>query len=704
MSELTAARSAKTFSEAISERAKTLGAFETRIATVLVALLILYIRMPENFTNPQFWAEDGAIFFKFTSEIGIRGLLIQTAGYYITLPWLVAVVAKLFSPIWAPWIYNYTAVGLDLLVVYLATSPRFNMPLRPLLAVAVVTVPAGYETLGALANSMWVLPIGAFILLFSSPSSKLVLTGEAIFLAIQGATGPFSLFLLPLYAIRLVAVRQDRQAYHRMVLLTIIVAAGALLQAGSLYVSRNTEAFGPSFASAYSSQLWFTLPFIQIFRSFGPWDGTFFFGNLGLVAALVTLALVVALAFQRPYRPQKLMMAFLGFVIAFSGMVKYRYALTLVLHSGDRYFYIESVYFLWFIGCAYYHGIARHAGAAVVLIAEIISIVMAADTPRQRADLEWPVWASYFSAGIPVNTIPIAPDWEMNMPATSGPLAAYVTWQGKTLAELGLQVDPSVCSGAFEIFEPDLYHDPLNPNANGTRAIAKGWAWDSSEGRPVRLIALADGKDRVIGLGLPGFKNGGDTVRSFPQSGWIGTLANDPTTVVHAYAILDEGLAVCPLDNTRSVSHIIADFTLGAFTDAVALTPGTKIVQRVDAPSNNLSSISLRTVSWGKIPSSYFIEWQVVSVAGDTRRVLASGQISTKGRIDWQLSRLAIPPMGDSDEVDVEFFVPSNQDASTPLGLPLNRLPSGNRAAPVEVNGKPHADNLVLALIVREGG
>ena len=51
-----------------------------RIATVLVALLIIYVRMPENFTRPQFWAEDGAVFFRLAHEIGARGLLTPVAG------------------------------------------------------------------------------------------------------------------------------------------------------------------------------------------------------------------------------------------------------------------------------------------------------------------------------------------------------------------------------------------------------------------------------------------------------------------------------------------------------------------------------------------------------------------------------------------------------------------------------------------------
>src|SRR5687767_9857018 len=159
MSELAADRSAKLWLPNPTRNGTSIQDTQAiRIATVLVALVIIYLRMPDNFIRPQFWGEDGALFFKWAHETGARGLFMPFAGYFSTMPWLVALAAKLFSPEWAPWIYNYTGVGIALLAVYLATSPRLDMPLKPLLALAIVTVPQGYETLGALANSMWIMP------------------------------------------------------------------------------------------------------------------------------------------------------------------------------------------------------------------------------------------------------------------------------------------------------------------------------------------------------------------------------------------------------------------------------------------------------------------------------------------------------------------------------------------------------------------
>jgi hypothetical protein len=679
-----------------------------RIATVLVALLIIYLRMPENFSRPQFWAEDGAVFFRLAHEIGARGLLTPVAGYFTTMPWLVALGAKLFAPEWAPWIYNYAGAGIALLAVYLATSPRLDLPLKPLLALAIVTVPDGGEILGALANSMWLMPIVTFVILFMRPGSIAVTAAEALFVALQALTGPFAPFFLPLFIIRLVMVRGQQKEYRRLLLLTIVMAIGAMIQIATLYLNRDTGSLGLQMEPIpYPWQLWVTLPFKHWFRSFGSGLGSFFLGSFGVPAAVAVILIAGLLVFRAPYRELKLMIGAFALVIALSGMIKIRLGLGFMIEGGDRYFYIGAVFLFWFIACAAPYGLARHAATILIVAGETISFFNLIDKPRQREDLEWPVWASYLSAGIPVRAIPVAPQREFSVPARAGgPLAAFAAWPEQTLAELRQQMNPSGCRGAFENFEPDLNRDPLKPDEFNKYAIARGWAWNNATGSPPRLVVMVDDKDRIASLGLPGFKNRGDATQSFPRSGWIGTLANDPKPVVRAYAVLEDGRGVCPLAHARSVRHTIADLTLGAFTQAVPLLPGTKVVQRFGGSSARLSTISLRTVNWGRIASPYIVEWRVLSLAGDSRQVIGSGQISTKDSVDWQVNELGISPLADSGGGDVEFelWVPPNQDVTSPIGVPLHRMTRGTPGSPANVDGKAFADDLVLGLIARGGG
>jgi hypothetical protein len=706
MSALVAAKSAERWPLNLKRTHETWG---LRIATVLVAALIIYLRMPDNFSRPQFWAEDGAVFFRLAHEIGTRALLTPVAGYFITMPWLVALGAKLLSPEWAPWIYNYAGAGIALFAVYLATSPRLDLPLKPLLALAIVTVPDGGEILGALANSMWIMPIVTFIILFMRPGSTAITIGEGLFVALQGVTGPFSPIFLPLFVVRLLMVRGQHKAYRRLLLLTIIMAMGALIQIATLYFNRDTGSLGFQMEPIpYPWQLWITLPFKHWFKAFGPGVSSFFLGGFGVPLAIAAGSIAGLLAFRAPYRDLKIMMGAFALVVALSGMIKVRLGLGYMIEGGDRYFYIGAVFLFWFIACAAPHGRARHAATILIVAGETISVFNSLDLPRQRGDLEWPVWANYLSAGIPVRGIPVAPQREFSIPASAGgPLAAFVAWPGKTLAELGQQANPSGCQGAFENFDADPYRDPLRPEEFGKHTTARGWAWNNATGSPPRLVVMVDGTDRVVGLGLPGFKNRGDASQSFPQSGWVGTLvANDPTTVVRAYAVLADGQGVCPLAHARSARYTIADFTVGAFTHAIALTPGTKVVQRFGGSRGRLSTIALRTVNWGKIASPYVIEWRVVAIAGDSRRVIGSGEMSTQGSVDWQVNELAVSPLANSGgaEIELQLFVPPNQDVTSPIGVPFHRMAPELRGSPANVDGKPYADDLVLALIARGGG
>jgi hypothetical protein len=141
-----------------------------RAGVVVAALAIIYWRIPSDLTNPQFWAEDGLIFL-LSYQLGWQVLTTPLAGYLLAVPCL-TVFAASFFPELAPTICNYTAVLLTLLVAWLATSPRFDMPHKPLLVLAVVSVPAGFEVLGNITNVQWILPIGAFILLFLRPGGS----------------------------------------------------------------------------------------------------------------------------------------------------------------------------------------------------------------------------------------------------------------------------------------------------------------------------------------------------------------------------------------------------------------------------------------------------------------------------------------------------------------------------------------------------
>ena len=369
-----------------------------RLATLYCALAVIFWRAPTTFTNPQFWAEDGVIFTAALTD-GWASLGVTIAGYLMLAQSLTAVLASYFSPIFAPTIYNFTAVALTLQVVWLVTSPRLDLPAKPLLAIAVVIVPMGYEEIGTLCNIQWILPIGAFVMLFMRPSpSRVVLIGEAIFVGLTALSGPFSIFLAPLFLWRGLTTTGDDQ--RRLLLLSAIVSAAAVIQ---MILMATHKAHG-IIPVPYDWTLWVNLPFRKIATNFGT-ANSLFQGAPGVVAGAVLLVAALALSLLGPYRLQKLFMLYFGSAIAVAGMMKFRDALG-GQQDATRYFYVAAVFSLWFLCCLSIR--FRYWSFGAVATAQVLLLQVIWDTPRNRADFEWKAWAAKISPGEDIS-IPIPP-------------------------------------------------------------------------------------------------------------------------------------------------------------------------------------------------------------------------------------------------------------------------------------------------------
>ena len=240
--------------------------FAARLLVIFLALAIIFIRMPIVFLHPAFWAEDGPLYFQLSYLDRWSSITTdRTAGYLTFFQWLVGSFSTYFPVSMAPAIFTAVATALTLVVVWLVTSPRLPLPAKPLLALTVVTIPAGYELLGALGNSQWIFPIGAFSILLMRPSkNRFVSFAEAAFVSIFSITGPFSLLLLPVCGLQIILGRDGSAGKLRMLILSGIIAAGATIE--GIYILRNlVAALTPDLESIPSSwQLWLVLPIARI--------------------------------------------------------------------------------------------------------------------------------------------------------------------------------------------------------------------------------------------------------------------------------------------------------------------------------------------------------------------------------------------------------------------------------------------------------
>src|SRR5262249_7289454 len=120
------------------EKAKNLAVLASRSSAFRFAFvftlifLLLVLRRPDAITNPQFWAEDGPVFYYGQITSSSWTVLFQpSAGYLQLLPRMVAALAALFPVGSVPLVFNLCAIGISALCCSLFSLNQYRYLLEP---------------------------------------------------------------------------------------------------------------------------------------------------------------------------------------------------------------------------------------------------------------------------------------------------------------------------------------------------------------------------------------------------------------------------------------------------------------------------------------------------------------------------------------------------------------------------------------------
>ena len=134
-------------------------------------------RSPGSLLHPQFWAEDGTLFFQEAFNHGFLATILQPAsGYLHSFPRLVAGFSLLVPMEQAPLVFNLAAFVVQLIPALYLLSPRMariipSFSARALAALLYVALPASCETHVNLTNSHWHLALTAVCILSATPAA-----------------------------------------------------------------------------------------------------------------------------------------------------------------------------------------------------------------------------------------------------------------------------------------------------------------------------------------------------------------------------------------------------------------------------------------------------------------------------------------------------------------------------------------------------
>jgi hypothetical protein len=293
---------------AADDRGSRSSAWRRYLGVATAVFVLLVLRRVDGLANPQFWAEDGTVFFQQSLQPGCwRHVHTFVHGFPYLGQRLIACTATPVPLVAVPLVYNLVAYVVAAASVAAASLPGFRHvirsdALRVVLCVAIAALPQATELLGSLVNTAWFLALWLVLLtLMRLPASL----GSRSALAVAGVLATFSAPLSPLaaplwlgraaYALR---SRRLRDAGFALVLAAGVAAL--VLVAGDLGRGEGTPAH---FARAILNG---TVVLALADAAIGPSATSALVGRLGAGAAygigLAMVALVVALARQTQWR------------------------------------------------------------------------------------------------------------------------------------------------------------------------------------------------------------------------------------------------------------------------------------------------------------------------------------------------------------------------------------------------------------------
>lgn len=194
------------------------GTFVSRITSVRLnsygrvallcglAVLICFLRRPDQFLHPYIWDEDGTIILKAYAERGLASIT-EVDGYIIFVARLFSLTAFKVSFLWAPELSLALAVGLICAVtVAIALSPTL-LPRPYLFAIVPLIIPSAPEVFAvALYSFWWAGLLLLLVLMWDSRRGRIWL--RLLYTLLGGLSSPLIIMFAPILWLRALLERR----------------------------------------------------------------------------------------------------------------------------------------------------------------------------------------------------------------------------------------------------------------------------------------------------------------------------------------------------------------------------------------------------------------------------------------------------------------------------------------------------------------
>jgi hypothetical protein len=478
--------------------------WKLQLFVFLFAALIVISRRPDVLTRPQFFAEDGTVFYADAYKLGwLQSLFLPHAGYLDVFIRIAALVAVQIPFLYAPLFMNLVGIVAQVLPVNFLTSSRCAalgaLPMRLLMGLAYLAMPNSQELDVVITNSVWHLALLALLVVVASPPTNRVLQFvDLSIIVLSCLSGPYCILLCPVA----IAMWWFRKSRWRLLLAGVIVAI-ALLQVWTLqHVPLYIRSKAPLGASI---QLLIDMLAGHVYLAAiaGQKDYAAMYGFTFLcIAAVAGTALLVYVILKAPLEI-KLCVSYCVLIFAASlesPLVSRTVPQWPILESayGIRYWFFPMLALVWsLIWCSVSANMPLKVVSIVLLIFMLRGVTRDWRYPP-FPDKNFPKTASDFEAAAPGTAfeIPLYPDgWTLRLtkkedsscagqdvkghidePSPGAAVAGLIHVRGWTIASQPVQrVFVYLDNSLFESLNPNEYRpdvDKAYPHAPGTQ---KGW-------------------------------------------------------------------------------------------------------------------------------------------------------------------------------------------------------------------------------------
>lgn len=224
------------------------------VLLLLAAAWIVISHRPDAVTNPQFWAEDGRVWYAQAYNLDPLGaFLLPEAGYYQTISRAIAALSLLFPLRWAPMVLNLFAIAVQAFNAFFIASERMSQAVPSRLfrfaaAFIYLALPNSYETTANLTNTQWHLGLTVLLIILAKPAEEVAWKiFDYAATALSALSGPLCLLLVPIAAIKYFYRRKKR-----LLILAAILFIGSAIQLSALFVFErpSSQPLGASFFGA----------------------------------------------------------------------------------------------------------------------------------------------------------------------------------------------------------------------------------------------------------------------------------------------------------------------------------------------------------------------------------------------------------------------------------------------------------------------